>query len=234
MTNSKPSELEKAQIKLRITARALGRSGLAHAYGHCSCRLDDRTFLVCAPHAMGTIKPEEEGTISPIEGPLPPGVLGEVRIHQQLYRLNPGTQAVCRIMPPSVMTLSTLGISPRPRHGIGAYFGDNIPFWSNPRLLRDDDSAYQLAQLMSDSPALIMRGNGAVVVGETLEQALTFSWFLEDAARIELAIRSLSVPAEEGLLSSAEIHDRQITTGKVFERMWRYLTDGDPELDMGY
>ena len=43
---------------LRIAARALGRHGLAHAYGHCSVRLDAAHFLVCAPRPMALIAPE--------------------------------------------------------------------------------------------------------------------------------------------------------------------------------
>ena len=55
-----------------------GRNNLGHAYGHVSARLDSETFLVCAPKPMGLIAPEDEGTVVPIEGPLPDGVLGEV------------------------------------------------------------------------------------------------------------------------------------------------------------
>ena len=36
------------QRQLRIAARAFARHGLAHAYGHCSGRIDERHFLVCA------------------------------------------------------------------------------------------------------------------------------------------------------------------------------------------
>lgn len=215
--------------KLRMAARALGRAQLVHAYGHCSMRLTEHSFLVCAPEPMGSIQVGEANQEVLIDDALPPGVLGEVRIHQAIYRERPEIQAVCRIMPPKLMTLSTLGIKPKPRHGLGAYFGESIPLWNDPRLLRDDAMASEMIAYMGDSPAIIMRGNGAVVVGQSIEEALTLAWFLEDAARVEVAVRSMGFKPEQGLLSPEEIVARQVRTGRVFERMWRHLTDGDPE-----
>ena len=74
---------------VRMAARALGRHGLVHAYGHCSMRLDEGHFLVCAPVPMGQMPPEATGSVVPIEGPMPEGVLGEVRIHREIYRRRP-------------------------------------------------------------------------------------------------------------------------------------------------
>lgn len=218
------------QYKLRIAARALGRANLVHAYGHCSIRQSEDSFLVCAPHPMGSIKIHQPNTQVSINGPLPEGVLGEVRIHQFIYQQHPHIKAVCRIMPPHVMTLSTIGCTPSPRHGLGAYFDKNIPLWNNPRLLRDDKTAEELVNAMGDSPAIIMRGNGAVVSGESIEEALAYAWFLEDAARVEVSIRSMGIDPSEGLLSDDEIIARQVKSGNVYERMWQHLTDGDPEL----
>lgn len=108
--------------ELRIAARALARGHLVHAYGHCSLRLDADHFLVCAAKPMGTITPDDDGTVVPVSGALPEGVLGEVRIHQQIYARRPDVGAVCRIMPPQIGVLALLKRTPKPRHGFGAYF----------------------------------------------------------------------------------------------------------------
>lgn len=231
MTNSDIPVPEKTQAKLRMAARALGNAGLVHAYGHCSVRLDSARFLVCAPEPLKTILPGEAGSVVAVTGDLPTGVLGEVRIHQQIYARRPDIGAVCRIMPPATMALSTLGISPFSRHGLSAYFANDIPLWSDPALLRNDAAALKLADALGDRIAIVMRGNGAVVVGETLEQAVSYSWFLEDTARIEMSIRSAGFDPQCGHLSEDELAARQVTTGRVFERMWRHLTFGDAESD---
>ncbi|MDB5987898.1 MAG: aldolase [Nevskia sp.] len=216
--------------ELRVAARALAKGNLVHAYGHCSARLDDKTFLVCAAKPMGTILPGENGTIVPIDGPLPDGVLGEVRIHQAIYRRRSDVGAVCRIMPPQTMLLSLLRRTVRPRHGFGAYFAPSPPLWEDPRLLRDDAAADRLAQKLGTDKAIVMRANGAVVVGADLIEAVALSWFLEEAARVETALADLHADGDETLLTADETLARQVTAGRVYERMWEYLSHGDPEL----
>lgn len=220
MSVAQPSPAE--QDLVRRAARALGQAGLVHAYGHCSLRLDAAHFLVCAALPMGCIS-DEPGTVVPVTGALPAGVLGEVRAHQQIYARRPDVRGICRIMPPALMMLSTQGLVPRARHGIGAYFHPGPAFWNDPRLLRDDESAARLATCLGDQCAVVMRGNGAVVVADSLEKAATLSWFLEDAARVERDVRMAGFDPGHGLLDADEIAARQVFAGGVVERMWTWL-----------
>jgi HCOMODA/2-hydroxy-3-carboxy-muconic semialdehyde decarboxylase len=222
-----PSEV--LQRELRIAARALARGHLVHAYGHCSVRLDAGRFLVCAPKPMGTIDSGEAGTVVPVSGPLPEGVLGEVRIHQQVYRRRSDVGAIARIMPPNVGLLALLRRTPQPRHGFGAYFAPQPPLWDDARLLRDDAAAERLAQTLGDRNAIVMRANGAVVVGSNLVEAVALSWFLEEAARVEVGLMQMGRDGNDTLLSDEEVVARQVTAGRVYERMWEYLSDGDCE-----
>jgi HCOMODA/2-hydroxy-3-carboxy-muconic semialdehyde decarboxylase len=172
----------------------------------------------------------EAGVVVPIRGELPDGVLGEVRIHQQIYARRDDVGAVARSMPPSVMSLSTAGITPVPRHGPGTYFAPSAPLWDDVQLVRSTPQAEGVAQTLGHARAVVMRGNGAVVVGATLEEAVAFTWFLEDAARVECAVRAMRL--ENASAMSAEDAARRATTaGRVIERMWDYLSAGDLELD---
>jgi HCOMODA/2-hydroxy-3-carboxy-muconic semialdehyde decarboxylase len=222
-----PSE---TQRRLRVAARAFGRHGLAHAYGHCSVRLDDGPFLVCAARPMGLIAPGEPGIVVPVDGALPDGVLGEVRLHQQIYRRRAQAQAIARTMPPSLMVLGTARRTPKPRHGMGAYFGPGAALWDDPQLVRDDERAAAVIDALGDRNAVVMRGNGVVVVAESLEKVLGLTWYLEDAARLELAVLAAGLDEAGVLLSEAERTRRATDAGGIFERMWQYLTAGDPEL----
>jgi HCOMODA/2-hydroxy-3-carboxy-muconic semialdehyde decarboxylase len=220
---------ESQQRDLRIAARALARGHLVHAYGHCSVRLDAARFLVCAAKPMGTITSHDAGTVVPIQGPLPEGVLGEVRIHQQIYARRSDVGAVCRIMPPQTGLLALLHRTPRPRHGFGAYFAPGPALWDDPRLLRDDAAAGRLADTLGIGKAIVMRANGAVVCGENLVEAVALSWFLEEAARVEVGLIQMHQDGDHTLLTPDETTARQVTAGRVYERMWEYLSFGDPE-----
>ena len=221
--------LDDLQRQLRMAARALGRHGLAHAYGHCSVRLDADSFLVCAARPMGLIAPGESGVIVNMEGALPDGVLGEVRIHQQIYRRRPEVRSIARTMPRHVMTLGTARRVPKPRHGFGSYFGAGISLWDNPQLVRSDEAASALADQLGGRHALVMRGNGAVVAADSLMQAVVLTWYLEDAAKLELEVLSAGLEQESVVLSEVECSQRATSAGLIFERMWEYLTAGDPE-----
>jgi HCOMODA/2-hydroxy-3-carboxy-muconic semialdehyde decarboxylase len=214
---------------VRRAARAMGRHQLAHAYGHCSLRLSNTHFLVCAPMPMGLIPSDARGTVVAIEGELPAGVLGEVRLHQQIYRRSEKTHGICRTMPPHVVSLSAMGKVPQPRHGMGSYFWPQPALWRDVQLVRDNGKAEAAVTEMANSPALVLMGNGVVVRGESLEQACVLTWFLEDAARIELDFLKAGVADSMAPLSEEAASRRAIWGGGICERMWDFLTATDIE-----
>lgn len=213
--------------KLRVAARAIARAGLVHAYGHCSARTDAGSFLVSPPKPLGLVTPGDNLVTVSTGGPLPPNALGEVIVHQGIYRERRDVGAIVRFQSPQVTALSTLGLTPRGRHGFGAYFSPCAPLHADPRLVRDAASAAALVKELGSARAIVMRGNGAVAVGASIEEAVVMAWYLEDAARVELAVLSSGRAGLE--LDAAEARDRAITTGLIIERMWDWLTAGDPE-----
>jgi HCOMODA/2-hydroxy-3-carboxy-muconic semialdehyde decarboxylase len=217
---------DRAADLVRVAARAIGRARLAHAYGHCSVRIDDATCLVSPAKPMGLVTAADQPVRVPVRGPLPPGVLGEVRIHQQIYQRRSDVMGVARFMSPSLISLSSLGRTPLPRHGLGSYFAPQAPLWSDPRLVRDDERAAAVADLLGAARAVVLRGNGAVTVGASLQEACVFAWYLEDAARVELDVLASGLT---GLVFDAdEAAARATTQGLIVERMWEWLSAGDP------
>jgi HCOMODA/2-hydroxy-3-carboxy-muconic semialdehyde decarboxylase len=221
--------VERTQVRVRMAARALGRNGLGHAYGHVSARLDETSFLVCAPKPMGLVAPGDDGTVVPIDGPLPAGVLGEVRCHQQIYRRRPDVNGIARTFLRDVMTLSTFQRTPKPRIGFATYFAPCPPLWNDPGLLRDDEAAARLAETLGDARAIVMRGNGCILTGATVEEAIVMAFYLEEAAKTELAVMQTGQEGSSLVLSTEQAKARAVSSGRIFERMWDYLTAGDPE-----
>ena len=205
-------------------ARALSRAGLLHAYGHASIRLDEHNFLVTPSVPLGLIALDDQGIVVPTNGPLPDGVAGEVLAHQEIYMRRPDVGSICRVQPPKLISLSTMARVPAPRHGFGAYL--SIAYWPDPQLVRTREKAQELAGQLGDRNAIVMRGNGAIVVADSIERAVVLAWYLEDAARVELDI--LRTGADDGLvLTDEEARSRATWSGGIAERMWAYLTAGD-------
>lgn len=212
---------------VRMAARAMARHGLAHAYGHVSERLDDRLLRVTPAMPLGLVSIGEPGVDVAMDEPLPPGALPEVRIHREIYRRRADVGGIVRIQPPAVMALSALRRTPRALHGLGAYFAPSPPLWRNVALVRDDDSAAAVADLLGDARAIVLAGNGCVCVGETVRHAAAHAFFLEDAARIELAL--IASPEPPVLYTPEEAQARAVSAGGLYERMWDFLCFGDPE-----
>jgi HCOMODA/2-hydroxy-3-carboxy-muconic semialdehyde decarboxylase len=179
---------------------------------------------------LGLVPVGSGGVVVSLDGGLPDGALPEVRIHREIYRRRADVGGICRIQPPAVMALSALGETPRALHGLGTYFAPSPPLWPGVALVRDDEQAAAVAEMMGAARAIVLSGNGAVIAGDTLEEAAGLSFFLEDAARIELAL----LPARAAGLNPreytpAEVQVRAVKAGALFERMWQYLCFGDPE-----
>jgi HCOMODA/2-hydroxy-3-carboxy-muconic semialdehyde decarboxylase len=218
--------------RVRVAGRALARAGLVNAYGHCSARVDGDRFVVSPPRPLGLLEREEPCIEVATDRPLPRGAAGEVRIHQAVYRRRPDVGGICRAQPPSTMTLSVARITPRARHGASSYFAPQPPLWDDPALVRNDVAAAGVAEALGDCPAIVLRGNGALTVGATIEEATVLCWYLEDSARVELDVRKIVSPSVSvSELSEAEAGRRATWEGGILERMWAYLTQGDPELE---
>ncbi|MFT3695547.1 MAG: class II aldolase/adducin family protein [Kofleriaceae bacterium] len=202
-----------------LAARALSRHQLVHAYGHVSARVDANTFVVTGPHPLRNAGALIQCTLTDLAGALP-----EVRIHQQIYRARPDVGGICRFQSPSVMALSACRLTPRALHGLGAYFAPQPPLWDDPMLVRDDERAAQLASMLGQQRAIVMRGNGAVTVGANVREAACHAFFLEDAAALELKIGD-----REATPYTTDQAARRTADTKLYDRMWEWLCADDFE-----
>ena len=77
---------------------------------------------------------------------------------------------------------------------------------------------------MGKARAIVMRGNGAVTAGASLEDAVVLTWYLEDAARVEFEARAAGIAEAGVILGEAEVTQRATWSGAILDRMWVYLT----------
>ena len=223
-----PNNSNAIQSRIRVAARTLAKAGLVHAYGHCSARLGEHQFLVSPPKPLGLVVKEDSPIVVSTSGNLPVGALPEVIAHQHIYRRRAEVGGVVRFQSPHVMALSALGRTPRVLHGLGAYFAPCPPLHPDPRLVRDDKSAAALAERLGGARAIVMRGNGAITAGASIEEAVALAWYLEDAARLDLAV--LRTGLEPQVFTTEEVRNRAIDVASMLLRMWQWMSANDPEL----
>ena len=186
-------------------------------------------MLVCAPKPMGHLNESHAGDVVNIHQALATHVLGEVRMHQAIYKNRKDAKGICRVFPPNVLALAAMGLSPKARHGFGSYFYPEVPMWTDPALIRNDEAAIGVAKTLGQASAVVVSINGAVTVADSLEKATVLAWFLEDAARVELAALSCGLEKKVVFSSQEQAQNRATWVGGIAERKWQFMTHGDIE-----
>ena len=194
---------------LVISYRLLAEYGLIDAYGHISVRSPDdpaRFWLAAAvPPELVTeadlmecdmnSEPVDARQRSPVN---------ERFIHGEVYKARPEVMAVVHNHSPSVIPFCCTDTSLRPIFHMGAFIGLGVPNWDirearegADMLVRDTYLGASLARKLGRHPAALMRGHGAVVVGESLQVAVGRSVYLEQNARMQFQAAMLAGPNGE-------------------------------------
>ena len=202
-------------------ARALSAAGLVTAFGHVSAREGKDGFRITPPKPLGSLEPDEDllkGSLA--EDELPEGVPGEAWIHWAIYKSRPHVEGICRAQPPVSTAITSASIPIRPLHGQGAFLGEEVPVYDDARLIRDREAGEELAKDLGNAGGIVMRGNGAVTVGESVGAAVARMWVLERSAEMNQMAVGVGTPRP---LGEEEFMYWESVSEEILERIWSYL-----------
>lgn len=202
-------------------AHVLAAAGLVTAFGHVSVREGSDAFLITPPKALGSLQPDEHLQEVPLAGEdLPEGVPKEAWIHHAIYNARPDVNGICRAQPPVATAVVSGGIQIRPLHGQGAFLGREVPVYDDARLIRAREAGEILARDLGDANGVVMRGNGAVTVGESVGEAAARMWVLERSAEMNRDAGSAGTPRP---LGEEEFAYWDGVNAEILGRIWSYL-----------
>ena len=211
--------------------RILAEHRIIDAYGHVSVRSDrdpNHYFLA------RSLAPELVTEADIIEYDLDSNALdGDGResvrerfIHGEAYRARPEVTAVVHNHSPTVVPFSVTGVPLRPIFHMAAFVGLGVPVFEirdfeqgTDLLVRSPGLGKALAGVLGDKPAALMRGHGAVVVGETLPRAVGRSVYLEQSAQMQLQAMQIAGPGA----AIAYLDDAEVAAGsrtQDYARAW--------------
>ena len=211
--------------------RILAEHGVIDAYGHVSVRspADPQRFFLARAVAPERVQPEDlleyDLDSRPLQGEPADSVI-ERFIHGEIYRARPEVMAVVHNHSPSVVPFSVTATPLRALFHMAAFVGEGLPNFEirdvrkgSDLLIRDAQLGKALAATLSRNAAALMRGHGAVVVGETLPRAVGRSVYLELSARMQL--QAMVLAGREGTitwLDEAEV--RACVPRQDYNRAW--------------
>ncbi len=198
--------------------RVLAEYGVIDAYGHVSVRSprDPNRYYLARALAPERVQVEDMIEYDLDSRPLEERGRESVRerfIHGEIFRSRPEVMAVVHNHSPSVVPFSVTQVPMRPIFHMAAFVGEGLPNFEirdvqkgTDLLVKTPPLGKALAKTLGLKPAALMRGHGAVVVGENLPRAVGRSVYLELSARMQM--QALLLAGEKGgitYLDDAEV-----------------------------
>jgi L-fuculose-phosphate aldolase len=108
-----------------------------------------------------------------------------VKIHACIYKTRPQIQAVVHVHPRYTILMSILTGSLKPMCQEGAQLvRRTLPIYPHVKTIQSDAEGMEVANLLGDSRAMLLRGHGAVTTGKNLSEAVMGMAHLEEQARM--------------------------------------------------
>ncbi len=221
-----------SQIEDLVAAnRVLAEHQVIDGYGHVSVRSEknpQRYFLA------GHIAPElvrEEHIIEYDLDSNPQDANGresvrERFIHGEIYKLRPEVMSVVHTHSQSVVPFSITTATLKPIFHMAAFIGHGVPNWDiadaqvgTDMLVKTPFLGAHLAKFVADKPAALLRGHGAVVVGESIARAVGRSIYLEMSAKMQIQAQLLAGVGGKLLT----LHDAEVAASvpaQNYNRAW--------------
>ena len=197
------TKLDLALEELVTANRILAREEVVDSFGHVSARHPERPdrFLLSRARAPDLIEVDDimeftlEGEPVDARGRKP---YLERFIHGALYEARPDVQAVVHNHSPSVIPFGVTGTKLKPLLHMCTSIGHHVPIWDSQErfgdttlLVENMDMGRDLAKSLDKGRTALMRGHGAVAVGQTLRHAVFIAIYLEVRAKLQMQASNL-------------------------------------------
>jgi HCOMODA/2-hydroxy-3-carboxy-muconic semialdehyde decarboxylase len=221
-----------SQIEDIVAAyRVLAAHGIIDAYGHVSLRSesDPGRYLLARSLAPEIVQASDIVTYDLDSNPLDANGRDSVRerfIHGEIYKARPDVMSVVHNHSPTVVPFSVTGVQLRPLFHMASFVGQGVPLFEVRDFARDTDLLVSnpmlgagLASVLGRAPAALMRGHGAVVVGENVARSVGRSVYLEMSAKMQLQALALAGPG--GAITYLDDGEVQASVpGQDYYRAW--------------
>jgi len=219
--------------------RILERFGLSRAFGHASARVPGtRTFLLPTRRSPGLAQAQDllvidtDGKI--VEGEGEPN--SEFWIHARIYAARPDVGGVVHAHPPACVCLTQIGEPHRVVHNQGGIFADGVPEYAAIGLIRSRELGEQLARILGQGNAVMMRAHGITTAFEDVRGATVTACYLEESCALQL--RMLAAVGGDAsrirVLSREEAAPLRDQIGpNVAKRAWEYFAADAGGISLG-
>jgi HCOMODA/2-hydroxy-3-carboxy-muconic semialdehyde decarboxylase len=215
-----PQDVPTLRADLVTANRILYDQGVVDGYGHVSVRhpSDPNHFMISRWLAPDMVTEsdilEMDFDCKPVSGEKV-RLYSEIFIHGEVYRARPDVKAVVHTHAPAVILMGISGEPLMPMYQMTGYMGAGVPVFDirqamgqTNMLVSDPARGKALVKVLADKPAVLMRGHGGVVTGNSLYQVVGRSVYMKINSELQINVLGKKVvylsPEEAQLTSSAD------------------------------
>ncbi|MEW6670545.1 MAG: class II aldolase/adducin family protein [Thermodesulfobacteriota bacterium] len=218
--------LDRLQQSLCDGGKILSFKGLNESFGHISARIPgEEKCLITTRDALAFVKPDEIETVdfkgNKLTKNSPGGAPNEVFLHVNIYKARPEVMAIARTQSPWCEVFGIRMEPVRPVHDFGAILMGETALLDEPQLGDVAHVGDQMIEKLGIKNAILLRGNGNVVTGGSVEEAVVRAVFLDESARLQYQAQCLGKEAVR-YFSKKEIetHGTALSRQDRIRRAW--------------
>jgi ribulose-5-phosphate 4-epimerase/fuculose-1-phosphate aldolase len=214
--------------------RILARENVIDDFGHVSLRNPenpDRYFLARSRSPeLVTLDDVMEFTLEgePIDQRGRP-MYSERAIHGCILMARPDINSVSHFHARSVLPFTVCDEPLKPLFHMASVIGEQVPVWDSQPEFGDTDMlvntlpmGHSLAKAMGQGRAVLIRGHGAVVAGESIRNMVMSSVYLKENAELVLQARALGKPLKYLTAGEVQKTGAMLRSQLASDRAWDY------------
>ena len=188
--------IEHLEEKLLLACKILQSQKLFDGFGHVTVRISDDRILSTPKMPPGKVSVRDFIILNTagekLEGFGEPN--GETPMHTSIYRARPEVKCILHYHPDELIAASVVEQGVKVVANCGAFFYRGTPIFDSPLLIVTRALGDELARVLGGHNAILLRGHGATVVSDDLDELVRLGINLVKNVRIQVMASILGAP----------------------------------------
>ncbi len=137
-------------------------------------------------------------------------------IHSSIYCSRPEINSIFHLHTKAGVAVSSMKFGLLPMSQFALHLYDNVSYHDYNSLVLQKNSGNLLAEDLEQNYALFLRNHGTLTVGKTIQEAMFFTYHLEQACKVQIA--SLAAGIDNVIIPSKEICEKSKLDLLSFEK----------------
>jgi len=216
-------ERKSEKEKIVQVCRIFQYEGLFDGFGHITWRVSENEILSTPKMPPGFATEEDIIHLNlsgnKTQGDKSPNA--ETPLHLAIYESRSDVHCIVHYHTSAVIALTAANKEVLPVCNAGVFFYEGTPIYDDPSLLTTIEQGREVAAVLGKHCAVLLRGHGAIVVADNIENLCRLGVNLEKTARIQILAESLGEIKIHSPETAEKLKKVEESEGAI-RRFWAY------------